>query len=428
MKATLVTIGSLGDLHPFIAIGRALAARGVDVVLAVPADHVDKVRAAGLAAEPILPSFAAICARLGIDTAAAARRVITQRRFVLEAVVLPSLADSTAALDALADGTDVIVGSLFAPAAGIVAEKRGLPLVAINLQPMALFSAWDPPLTPDGALMIDRPRGPLGRGWNRTLLGTIRATVRARYGGAVASVRRAHGLTAGKLAPVIDPMPAQCATLCCYSPLLAPVQPDAPPHCEAIGFPLYDRGDVALDPVLAAFVERGPAPIVFTLGSFVVHAPGRFYDVAAGAARALGMRAVLLTGTADAPSVDGDLLRLGYAPHSQLFGRAAAVVHHGGIGTTGQAMHAGAPQLVLPFFGDQFDNGARIARLGIGRSLRPAAFQGAAADEALRALLDDHTIAARAAAIATQLRAERPSETAADRIIAAAAVRRRPSP
>jgi rhamnosyltransferase subunit B len=240
-------------------------------------------------------------------------------------------------------------------------------------------------------------------------------------------VRQAHGLAAGKLAPVFDPMPAQCATLCCYSPLLAPVQPDAPPRCEAIGFPLYDRGDVALDPVLATFLDCGPAPIVFTLGSFVVHAPGRFYDVAAAAARALGRRAVLLTGTADSPCVDGDLLRLGYAPHSQLFDRAAAVVHHGGIGTTGQAMHAGAPQLVLPFFGDQFDNGARIARLGIGRSLRPAAFQGAAADEALRALLGDHTIAARAAAIATQLCAERPTETAADRIIAAA-LRRRPSP
>lgn len=65
MKALLVTIGSLGDLHPFIAIGLALQAQGHDVLLAVPADHVDKVHGTGLAAEAILPGFATICARLG---------------------------------------------------------------------------------------------------------------------------------------------------------------------------------------------------------------------------------------------------------------------------------------------------------------------------------------------------------------------------
>ncbi len=143
MKALLVTIGSLGDLHPFIAIGQALAARGVAVTLAVPADHVDKVGRAGLVAAAILPDFATICARLGIDEREAARRVVAQRSFVLDAVILPSLADSTAALDALADDADVIVASPFALAGGIVAEKRGLPLVAITLQPMAMPSAYD---------------------------------------------------------------------------------------------------------------------------------------------------------------------------------------------------------------------------------------------------------------------------------------------
>ncbi len=420
MKAVLVTIGSLGDLYPFIAIGRALAARGVAVQLAVPADHVATVRAAGLAADAILPSFADICARLGIDEASAARRVITRRRFVLDAVILPSLADSSARLDGLAADADIVVGSPFALAAGIIAEKRRLPLVAINLQPMALFSAWDPPRAPDCAALIPTPRGPLGRGWNGALIGAVKGAVRLRYGGAVDRVRRAHGLDAAKLAPVFDPVPAQCATLCCYSPLLAPVQPDAPPASEAIGFPLYDGAEEADDPQLAAFLDAGPPPIVFTLGSFLVRAPGTFYAEAAAAAVALGRRAVLLTGGA-ARVQEGAVLRFGYAPHSALFARAALVVHHGGIGTTGQAMRAGVPQLVLPFFGDQFDNGARVARLGIGATMRPAAFHGRAAAAMLARLLADQSMAARAAALATEVRRERPAEIAADRIVARAA-------
>ncbi len=418
MRAILVTIGSLGDLHPFIAIGHALRARGVDVVLAVPHDHVAKVRAAGLSAAAILPAFAEICAALGIDQSEAAHRVATQPGFVLDAVIMPALSASTAALDDLADDADVIVGSLFALAAGIVAEKRGLPLVAINLQPMALLSAYDPP---DTRMLAQAPAGALGRGWNRIMLGAGRAAIRMRYNRQVNRVRRAHGLRSIAATPLFDPVPAQRAMLCCYSPLLATVQPDAPPGTEAIGFPLFDSedgGPATLHPDLASFLDRGAPPIVFTLGSFMVHAPGDFYAQAAFAARAIGRRAVLLTGGGEGCRDDGDLLMIGYAPHSRLFRRAAAVVHHGGVGTTGQAMHAGIAQLVVPFFGDQFDNAARIVRLGLGLRIRPAAFRRQAAIDALTRLLDDPEIAARAATVAAAMARETPTNTAAARIIA----------
>ena len=281
MKAVLVTIGSLGDLHPFIAIGQELARRGVAVTLAVPADHLAKVRAAGLPAAAILPGFDAIRAPLGIDEAEAVRRVIASRSFVLDAVVMPSLASSTRALDSVADGADVIVGSLFALAAGIVAEKRGVPLVALNLQPMALPSAYDPPHAAEFAGMVHAPAGPVGESWNRIMLAMIRAAIRLRYGTAVERVRRAHGLPRTRATPIFAPTATQCATLCCYSPLLAPIAPDAPPATEAIGFPLFDSADGSLsssDPRLADFLARGEAPLVFTLGSFVIHAAGDFYD------------------------------------------------------------------------------------------------------------------------------------------------------
>lgn len=109
---------------------------------------------------------------------------------------------------------------------------------------------------------------------------------------------------------------------------------------------------------------------------------------------------------------------MAYAPHSLLFGRAAAVVHHGGIGTTGQALRAGVPQLVVPFFGDQFDNARRIVRLGAGATLDPRAFRGKAAVAALDRLLAAPAIAARAAALGQTLRQEEAADAAAMRIMA----------
>lgn len=421
MKALLVTIGSLGDLHPFIAIGRALAAHGVAVTLAVPADHVDTVRAAGLDAAAILPSLATVCATLGIDEAEAARRVVTQRSFVMDAIVMPALGPSCAALDALADGADVIVASLFAIAGGIVAEKRGIPLVALTLQPAAMLSAWDPPTGRGFAMMAPAPTNAVMRRWNRWMIAAVRAGMRLRYGPMVARVRQAQGLAATRGAPLFDPVPAQRLTLCCYAPAFAPVPPDAPPETVAIGFPLFDRAngrDAPLDPALAAFLEQGLPPLVFTLGSFLVHRPGDFYAEAAAAVRALGRRAVLLTGGGDGARVDGGILTMAYAPHSLLFGRAAAVVHHGGIGTTGQALRAGVPQLVVPFFGDQFDNARRIVRLGAGATLDPRAFRGKAAVAALDRLLAAPAIAARAAALGETLRQEEAADAAAMRIMA----------
>jgi len=423
MKAVLVTIGSLGDLHPFIAIGQELARRGVAVTLAVPADHLAKVRAAGFHAVAILPGFDTIRAPLGIDEAEAVRRVITSRSFVLDAVVMPSLASSTQALDAVADGADVIVGSMFALAAGIVAETRRVPLVALNLQPMALPSACDPPHATEFTGMVHAPTGPIGRSWNRIMLAMIRAAIRLRYARAVQRVRRAHGLPRTRATPIFDRTATQRATLCCYSPLFAPVAPDAPPATEAIGFPLFDSADghaSSSDPRLTAFLTRGEKPLVFTLGSFLTHAAGDFYDEAARAARTLGRRAVLLNGEPGACRDDGDVLTLGYAPHSLVFPQAAAVIHHGGIGTTGQAIRAGVPQLVVPFFGDQRDNAHRVTRLGIGATLPPAAFRDRMAVEALEAVLRDRDMATRAATMGEMVRQERPAEVAAERIIAAA--------
>lgn len=390
MRVVLATIGSLGDLHPFVAIGLALRSQGAQVVLAVPEDHVGRVRAVGLEAAAILPGYATICERLGLAPDAVAARVLADTGFVLDEILMPSLAASTAALDALADGADVLAGSIFALAAGIVAEKRGLPLATVVLQPMTLFSAWEPPAAPRFEAMRQHPRSPVGRSWNRAVYALVRGVLRRRHAQRIDAVRAQHGLGRAGGAPMLDPGRATRALLCCWSSALGALPPDARADAALVGFPFFDSQSGAgepLAPELDAFLRVGPPPLIFTLGSFAVAAAGRFYAEAASAARQLGMRALLLTGQPGAPRLEGDCLLLDYAPHSAVFPHAAAVIHHGGIGTTGQALRAGRPQIVVPHFGDQFDNAARLQRAGIGLTVQRERFDAPRTAEAISRLL-----------------------------------------
>jgi len=166
-----------------------------------------------------------------------------------------------------------------------------------------------------------------------------------------------------------------------YSPHFARRQPDHPPNLLIAGFPYYDgipKERSALDPGLQRFLADGDPPLVFTLGSFAVHASGDFYRESLFAARALKCRAVLLAGASETKHLAGSTstneFLCAYALHSQLFPRAAAIIHHGGIGTTSEALRAGKPQLVVPFFGDQPDNARRLEDWGVARRLTPSEY------------------------------------------------------
>lgn len=418
-KVVLTTIGTLGDLHPFIAIGLALRKRGFTPVLAVPEDQVLKCRRAGLEAVAILPGFDAVQKRMGLSHEEAVRRIIANQRVMLEQVLLPGLSDSTRALDAVAADAEAIVASIFVFAAPMIAEKRNLPLISVILQPMAMLSAYDPPRTPDFWMMRDQPVGRVGRVWNRTAYTVLRRVLHGLYGRRFDRVRAEHGLPPKGARRALEPDSRSILQLGCYSPHLAPLPPDAPPSTKIVGFPVFDSGsgsEETLDPMLADFLAAGPAPLVFTLGSFAVNSAGGFYDTAAQVSRRLGMRAVLLVGGDAAPSIEGDVLRCGYAPHSLLFRSAAAIIQHGGVGTTGQALRAGKPQLVVPHMGDQNDHGHRIARLGAGLRLRADRFSVARATRRIGRLLHDPAYSVVAAEIARRMADEDGANAAAEAI------------
>jgi UDP:flavonoid glycosyltransferase YjiC (YdhE family) len=217
-------------------------------------------------------------------------------------------------------------------------------------------------------------------------------------------------------------------TLALFSRLLAEPQPDWPPNVHVTGA-AFHAGPAAMPAELEAFLAGGPPPLVFTLGSSAVGAAGAFYHESAEAARRLGMRAVLLVGRDPAnrpPALSPDAIAVEYAPHGELFPRAAAVVHQGGAGTLALALRSGRPMVVVPYAHDQPDNAHRAARLGVARVVYPRRYTARRVADALRALLTHGDAGRRAAEVGAAVRAERGAAGACDVLeqVASAVARR----
>jgi rhamnosyltransferase subunit B len=315
-----------------------------------------------------------------------------------------------------------VVGSTLAIGAQMAAEHWRVPGVAVSLQPTMVFSRHDPPFLPAAPWLKPATGGP--QLWLNDLTRALGRMSTARWTGPMNAVRASVGLPPTTDNIIFDAGRSADLSLGLYSPLLSPRQPDAAANFHVVGYAPYDSetgGPPVLSPELEAFLNAGPPPLVFTLGSAAVHIPGDFYVESLKAARILGRRAVLLVGPDGDLSVAGDDPRIHvarYAPFSLLFPHAAAVVHQGGVGTVHQALRGGRPQLVVPHLGDQYDNAARVVRLGCGATLARQAYRSEAVARALGGLLDDPTVLARAEALAVTARTEDGANAAADLIAA----------
>ncbi len=215
-------------------------------------------------------------------------------------------------------------------------------------------------------------------------------------------------------------------SLAMFSRYLARPQADWPAQVVQSGFAFYDAPASKLEEhaerEIAEFLEAGPAPIVFTLGSTAVHAGQRFFAESYRAAEMLGHRAVLILG--DAPenrigipsSLPKDIAIFSYVPYAAIFPHASLVIHQGGIGTTAQALRAGVPSLIVPFSFDQPDNALRIAERGLGATLALSRYRAHTIATTLRAMLDDTSLRMRCEHVGRALTQESSGDTACDAI------------
>jgi UDP:flavonoid glycosyltransferase YjiC (YdhE family) len=201
--------------------------------------------------------------------------------------------------------------------------------------------------------------------------------------------------------------------------VFAQPQPDWPPQTKICGFCFYDgRHSLPMPVELERFLDDGPRPVVFTLGSSAVWVARDFFRESIEAAKRLGRRAVLLVGDdRNRPEeLPEGMIAVDYAPYQALLPRCAAMVHHGGVGTTSQGMLAGVPTLIVPFAFDQSDNAEHARRLGTSRTLYRNKYFAARVFKELRELVTRPEYAQNAAAVSRQLKQENGPVRAADLI------------
>ena len=339
-----------------------------------------------------------------IDNPEVYRRLVHPRtgtEYVFRELFLPWIEQSFEDTLEAARNADLIVGHAIAFATPTVAEYLKKPWVSIALQPSIFLSAQDPSAI-SGAPFLS-PLFALGPGVTRVFLRFARSIVR-RWGAPLNALRARLGLSQLRN-PLLDDMFSPYGTQGWFSRVLAQPQEDWPARTEITGFPFYDKLEPGqgLSPALARFLDAGPAPVVFTLGSSAVLDAGGFYAESLVAVRKTGCRAVLLIGRdpRNKPSgfVPDTVFVAEYAPYSELLPHAAATVHQGGVGTTAQALRAGKPMIVVPFSHDQPDNAMRVRRLGVGRIIPRSRYRADRLARELKMLLTaEYKSAARAAA------------------------------
>jgi rhamnosyltransferase subunit B len=388
----LCTLGSAGDVFPFIGVGLGLSQRGYRVTLITSQFFETAAGDAGL-------EFLGLGSREDYQSIIENPDLWDPRsgfRVFAESVVLPTMEPVYEIISRFDPSTAIVVAQGQAFGAHIAHEKLGFPFITVHLQPAAfrsvhdfpLLPAWMPPLFKRGifrlvdALVLDKVFAP---GINR--------------------LRRKLGLPA--VSRIFDRwMHSPQKNLGLFPDWFALPQPDWPPQTQLTGFVFYDRPDKPETDAerLEQFLNAGSAPIVCTAGTAMRHA-NQFFADCAQACLMLGRRGILLTQHPDQLPRDltQEIQHASYLPFSQILPRALALVHHGGIGTTAQAIAAGIPQVVRPMAHDQPDNAARVVRLGIGASLTPNRFNAASLAEKLNALISSPQVLGRCKSYARKI-------------------------
>jgi UDP:flavonoid glycosyltransferase YjiC (YdhE family) len=407
----MAAFGSLGDLHPFIALALELRERGHQISFATLEYYREKLELLGFEFYPVRPNVSPEDADLARDFMDAKKGT----ELLLRQFLLPTLPESYADLLAAAENADLIVTGEVVFATPLVAEKLNKRWVSTSLAPSSFLSVYDP-MVPPTAQWLGNLRF-LGAGFHKILYSVLRRSLNSWWE-PIRDLRRRENLK-----PSIDPIfkdkYSPFLHLALFSRALGAPQPDWHQPTVQTGFPFYDgKKDVGKMPAgLKEFLSAGDAPIIFTLGSAAVWAAGSFYEESARAAKMLKRRAVLLIGQNEPPkNLNQNMRAFDYAPFSEVFPFAAAVVHQGGIGTTSQVLRAGAPHLFMPFSHDQFDNAARCVRLGVARTITRETYNGERASAELDKLLSDLSYKKRAAEAKSIVGTENGVKSACDAI------------
>ena len=360
MNVVITALGSGGDVFPFIALGQVLQERGHPVALLANPHFAEAVAAAGL---PLVPlgtedEYLAALRQPEIWHPRRGFAVIWRQLMELTPRILATIEGQ------IVSGQTVLVGSTLSLATRLAQERHGIPAVMVHLAPSCFLSVHEFPVTSARPLPGWLPL------WARRVLLTVidRVLLDATCARPLNTLRATLGLP-----PVRSVMRrwlhSPDLTIGAFPDWFAAPQPDWPASAVVTGFPrLRAHPESPLPEATQAFLSAGSPPLVFTAGTGMIQAHA-FFACALQTVTALQQRALFVTRFPETlpDPLPAEVLVADHLPFDRLLPQVAALVHHGGIGTTAAALAAGTPQLIVPFAFDQFDNAARVVRLGVGR-------------------------------------------------------------
>jgi rhamnosyltransferase subunit B len=388
LRILLATIGSAGDVHPVIEVGRALSERGHEVTVATNDYFAEQVRSNGL-------GFAGLGTRAEAEALMGDPRLWHPRKgfgSIVEMAMLPNVARLYRIIEERRGPGLVVAATTLCLGARIAQEKLGVPTATIHLQPIAFRSR------------VDYGRiGPLDMGPG--MPGPVKSALFWLMDTFYAERLTSPGLNAFRttlgLAPIrgifSSYMHSPQLVLGLFPDWFASPQPDWPANTHLTGFVLHDEGGTPQARGDAdEFLDSGPPPLLVTPGSAAMDRT-EFFRRTVAACGAASMRAMLVTNhPAQLPRELPEGIRaFPYIPFSRVLPRCAAIAFHGGIGTLAQAVKAAVPQLVVPNAHDQPDNGQRIERLGLGRMLTQRGYSIRAASRVISEVSQSAAIRAR---------------------------------
>lgn len=389
MHAILVALGSHGDVHPLAGLGSELRRRGHRVTVIAGFTFRGLLERLGFEFVPLgdEQSYADLMKRPELW------HPLKAFGCVMRHAVLPHLNDVyEAVVDRYVPGETVVVSSTLGLGARLAQDHLGVPTATVHLQPSVLRSVVDPARLPGMPLPEWTPH------WYRRAMYWLAdvAVIDRVVAGPLNAFRAGKGLPPVKRV-FRDWLHSPQRVIGFFPEWFAPPPPDWPEQTRLTDFPLYDEAELGpLAPEIEDFLATREPPLVFTPGSANAHAR-EFLAAAVEACERLGRPGMLLCRFPELiPSrLPADVCHAEYVPLSLLLPRAAALVHHGGIGTLSQGFAAGVPQLVMPMAHDQLDNAARLRRLGAGDCLPPTRFRGPAVAARLASLARGGEVRAR---------------------------------
>ncbi|MEU8344638.1 glycosyltransferase [Spirillospora sp. NPDC048832] len=392
-RIVIFAAGSRGDIQPCVALGRALRARGDEVRLVASARYAPMAVAAGLELAPLTADPAEILeSDAGQELLAGGRnpvKFLGGFRRILGPMAERLLAECTDACK----GADLILGPTLGFLPRHIGEHLGVPWALIHFQPSEPTGAFPHPFVPQARLL-----GPWGRRASFRAVDEIAWQLSRPF----INPWRDASLGLPRL-PLRGGRP-DGPVLACFSPAVVPRPADWGPEVHLTGYWFLDEPAWEPPAELAEFLAAGPPPVYVGFGSMVPKDAAMTGLIVRTALKLAGVRGIV---QGDPATSDEDVLAVRDVPHAWLFPRMAAVVHHGGAGTTAAGLRAGVPTVVCPFFGDQPYWGERVAALGAGP--RPLPFKAMTVPRLaarIRRAVHDPDIADRAADLGRRIRAE----------------------